>query len=287
MEDQAASLRRLTPAAQVGRSFAFLGVSGCGVTTMVSEMAAGLTAAQRRTLIIDAHPGNPLAQRFVDDPGVTLDMVASSQGSLHDAVTQLPFGASVMNVHSRPSTLMHLPEPIEHRLVSEYEALTRDIELVLIDAPSVSTDPALAALADNLVLVLTPDIQTLMQAYAMVKRLALEFARRCFDVLVNRARDMNEAQAIFQRLSQVTSEFLGVSLRWVGFVPEDPMVRRAVLLRTTTLHGFPGSEAGTACSQLAAVLPRWSSVEHGNARQLFERYLAATRHLAEEAATPL
>lgn len=287
MEDQAASLRRLTPTAQVGRSFAFLGVSGCGVTTMVSEMAAGLTAAQRRTLIIDAHPGNPLAQRFVDDPGVTLDMVASSQGSLHDAVTQLPFGASVMNVHSRPSTLMHLPEPIEHRLVSEYEALTRDIELVLIDAPSVSTDPALAALADNLVLVLTPDIQTLMQAYAMVKRLALEFARRRFDVLVNRARDMNEAQAIFQRLSQVTSEFLGVSLRWVGFVPEDPMVRRAVLLRTTTLHGFPGSEAGTACSQLAAVLPRWSSVEHGNARQLFERYLAATRHLAEEAATPL
>ena len=287
MEDQAASLRRLTPAAQVGRSFAFLGVSGCGVTTMVSEMAAGLTAAQRRTLIIDAHPGNPLAQRFVDDPGVTLDMVASSQGSLHDAVTQLPFGASVMNVHSRPSTLMHLPEPIEHRLVSEYEALTRDIELVLIDAPSVSTDPALAALADNLVLVLTPDIQTLMQAYAMVKRLALEFARRRFDVLVNRARDMNEAQAIFQRLSQVTSEFLGVSLRWVGFVPEDPMVRRAVLLRTTTLHGFPGSEAGTACSQLAAVLPRWSSVEHGNARQLFERYLAATRHLAEEAATHL
>ncbi len=287
MEDQAASLRRLTPAAQVGRSFAFLGVSGCGVTTMVSEMAAGLTAAQRCTLIIDAHPGNPLAQRFVDDPGVTLDMVASSQGSLHDAVTQLPFGASVMNVHSRPSTLMHLPEPIEHRLVSEYEALTRDIELVLIDAPSVSTDPALAALADNLVLVLTPDIQTLMQAYAMVKRLALEFARRRFDVLVNRARDMNEAQAIFQRLSQVTSEFLGVSLRWVGFVPEDPMVRRAVLLRTTTLHGFPGSEAGTACSQLAAVLPRWSSVEHGNARQLFERYLAATRHLAEEAATPL
>lgn len=287
MEDQAASLRRLTPAAQVGRSFAFLGVSGCGVTTMVSEMAAGLTAAQRRTLIIDAHPGNPLAQRFVDDPGVTLDMVASSQGSLHDAVTQLPFGASVMNVHSRPSTLMHLPEPIEHRLVSEYEALTRDIELVLIDAPSVSTDPALAALADNLVLVLTPDIQTLMQAYAMVKRLALEFARRRFDVLVNRARDMNEAQAIFQRLSQVTSEFLGVSLRWVGFVPEDPMVRRAVLLRTTTLHGFPGSEAGTACSQLVAVLPRWSSVEHGNARQLFERYLAATRHLAEEAATPL
>lgn len=70
MEDQAASLRRLTPSAQVGRSFAFLGVSGCGTTTVVAEMAAGLVAAQRRVLILDAHPGNPLAQRFVDDPGI-------------------------------------------------------------------------------------------------------------------------------------------------------------------------------------------------------------------------
>ena len=286
MEDQAASLRRLTPSAQVGRSFAFLGVSGCGTTTVVAEMAAGLVAAQRRVLILDAHPGNPLAQRFVDDPGVTLDMVVNSQGSLDDTVTPLPFGSSVMNVYTRPNTLAHLSDTVERRLVSEYEALARDVELVLIDTPSVGTDPALAALADNLVLVLTPDIQTLMQAYAMIKRLALEFARRRFDVLVNRARDVNEAQAIFQRLSQVTSEFLGVSLRCVGFVPEDPMVRRAALLRTTTLHGFPDSEASTACSQLAAVLPRWCSVEHGNARQLFERYLAASRHLAEEA-TPL
>ena len=147
MEDQAASLRRLTPSAQVGRSFAFLGVSGCGTTTVVAEMAAGLVAAQRRVLILDAHPGNPLAQRFVDDPGVTLDMVVNSQGSLDDTVTPLPFGSSVMNVYTRPNTLAHLSDTVERRLVSEYEALARDVELVLIDTPSVGTDPALAALA--------------------------------------------------------------------------------------------------------------------------------------------
>ena len=80
--------------------------------------------------------------------------------------------------------------------------------------------------------------------------------------------------------------FVLVPNEWRGH-DYPAMVRRAALLRTTTLHGFPGSEASAACSQLAAVLPRWSSVEHGNARQLFERYLAAARHLAEEATTPL
>ena len=42
MEDQAASLRRLTPAAQVGRSFAFLGVPGCGVTTTMGSAGVSL-----------------------------------------------------------------------------------------------------------------------------------------------------------------------------------------------------------------------------------------------------
>ena len=49
MEDQATSLRRLTPAAQVGRSFAFLGVSGCGVTTMVTQGMASRLASRPTT----------------------------------------------------------------------------------------------------------------------------------------------------------------------------------------------------------------------------------------------
>ena len=42
MEDQAASLRRLTPGAQMGRSFAFLGVPGGGTTTLLADLAAWL-----------------------------------------------------------------------------------------------------------------------------------------------------------------------------------------------------------------------------------------------------
>ncbi len=282
MEDQAASLRRLTPGAQMGWSFAFLGVPGGGTTTLLAELAAGLAASQRRVVLLDAHGGNPLARRFSDECGMMLDTVMARQGSLHDAVTVLPYGVPVMNLFVRPLTLETLPEAVESRLISEYEALMRDVEIALIDAPDVATDPALPALADHLVLVITPDPRTLTHAYAAVKRLALEFARRRFDVLVSRAYDINDAQAIFQRLSGVTSEFLGVSLRWVGFMPEDPIVRRTALLRTTTLQAFPNGECATACRQLAAALPGWSSGGHGNASQLFERYLAATRHLAEE-----
>ena len=46
MEDQAASLRRLTPGAQMGRSFAFLGVPGGGTTTLLAELGGGRAASR-------------------------------------------------------------------------------------------------------------------------------------------------------------------------------------------------------------------------------------------------
>ena len=54
MEDQTASLRRLTPAAQVGRSFAFWECPAAVSPPWSAKWQPSLTAAQRRTLIIDA-----------------------------------------------------------------------------------------------------------------------------------------------------------------------------------------------------------------------------------------
>ncbi|WP_230369307.1 MinD/ParA family ATP-binding protein [Paludibacterium denitrificans] len=80
-------------------------------------------------------------------------------------------------------------------------------------------------------------------------------------MLVNRAHHLEEARELFTRLSAVASEFLTVSLRWVGFVPDDPAVRRSHTLHRPLMEAFPQSEAAMAFSQLAAVLPQWDSPE--------------------------
>ncbi len=284
VEDQAASLRRLRLSISAPSSFAFLGGRDAGTSTLVAELGMALALMQhRRVLLADGHHGQLLARRFNLTERASLDVVLSSQLALDDAVATLPGQVPLLNLHARPVMLAQLNQALQDRIQHEYAALVRDTEFVLIDTPA-DDDLALAAVADDIVLVLSPDGAGLTETYAAVKRLSTDFGRRKFNVLVNRAHGLDEAQQLFQRLSRVASEYLTVSLRWVGFVPEDHRMKRAAVMKTTAVQAFSDCEGAIACCQLANALPLWSTMA-GSAPELFER-LSSARRLLVEVDTP-
>lgn len=174
------------------------------------------------------------------------------------------------------------PLQLRLRLGSEFAALERDASVLLVDAPNPAHDPVPASVADNLVLVLTPAAESLTTAYANIKRLSGGYGRQRFNVLINRARHLEEARELFTRLSAATGEFLSVALRWVGFVPMDNALRRSQTLRRPLMEAFPDSEAAMAFSQLAAVLPQWDTQETPRAGTGFmDLLIAASRDWAE------
>ena len=281
MEDQAASLRRLTLTASAPVSFAFLGARGTGTSALAAECAMALAVWQsRRVLLIDGHASQNLARRMLHPTRDTLDTVLSEQLALDAAVGTIAGQLPLLGLYARPIQLEQLSSALFQRLNNEFTALTRDLEFLLLDTPSEIDDCALAAVADNLVLVLTPDDDALTHTYSTIKRLAQHFGRRKFNVLINRAQNLDNARHIFQRLARVSSEYLTVSLRWVGFVPEDYWLKRATVMKTTATQAFNQCEAAIACRQLANALPLWND-EPGAAHSLFERLVETTRHLRE------
>jgi flagellar biosynthesis protein FlhG len=152
----------------------------------------------------------------------------------------------------------------------------QDAALLLLDTPPLSEDPGPCCIADNLVLVLTPSSDSLMGGYAQLKRLAQDYARRRFNVLVNRAANFDEAQAIFSRLQRVAGDYLPVGLRWVGFVPDDNTIRKSQTLRRPVVEAFPDSEAAHAYLQLAQMLPQWHAPDDDTPRGSYLEHLLMT-----------
>ncbi len=282
MEDQAASLRRLLSSQHGPHTFAFIGSEGSGVSTLIAELSAALSMSCLRVAVADGQAGFNFAKRFQIESLRSLDGVITSQGAFGDAVTQLSTGVDLVNLYAKSSHLIHIPSALEQRLSHEISGWLRDLDLLLIDTPNSAIDPSLAAIADNLVLVLNPSHQSITEIYAIVKRLSQEFARRSFNVLVNKAADMETAQQVFRRLTYATGEYLSVSLRWVGFVPEDNMLKRADILKTVAVKAFPRSEGAIACRQLGEALPRWANANHhSGAGHFFGNWLATVRHINE------
>jgi flagellar biosynthesis protein FlhG len=281
-QDQAASLRRINARPSRAPSFAFIGSEASGVSTLVTELAVGLAFAGASPLVVDCRQGQLIAKRLGVPTTATLESQLINMAGLDDMVAHSRQGVTLVNLYARPDERALFSAQLWLRLGSEFAELEYDASALLLDVPSPAQDPIPASVADNLILVLTPQPESLTTAYATIKRLARHYGRQCFNVLVNRARDIEQARELFDRLSAVTREFLTVSLRWLGFVPEDPSVRRGNALHRPSIEAFPQSESSVAFAQLAAVLPQWHTAEANHAETGFmDMLIAASRDWAE------
>lgn len=282
MQDQAASLRLLAAQQKRAPSFAFIGSPHAGTTTVVTELSLGLAYAGLRPLVVDCCLGQVQTRRLGVPATATLESQVTSVGGLDEMMILSRQGVQLINLYARPEQRALFSAQLWLRLGSEFGALERDASALLVDAPNPSQDAIPASVADNLILVLTPDADSLTTAYANIKRLASLYGRQRFNVLINRARHLDEARELFTRLSAVASEFLTVSLRWVGFVPHDNAVRRSQTLHRPLMEAFPDSEAAAAFSQLAAVLLQWDAPETvRDSTGYMDLLIAASRDWAE------
>ena len=282
IQDQAASLRRLNARPHRAPSFAFMGAAGVGCSSLVSGLATGIAFAGGQPLLIDCRQGQQLARLLGVPCTATLESQVISMGALADMTARSRQGVTMVNLYARPEERALFSSQLWIRLGSEFGTLERDASVTLIDVPNPAVDPVPACVADNLVLILTPHPDSLTTAYATIKRLSSQYGRTGFNVLVNRARHLEEARELFAHLSSVTSEFLTVALRWVGFVPEDQAIRRSKALHRPSIEAFPECESSMAFAQLAAVLPQWHTAQARPADTGFmDLLIAASRDWAD------
>jgi len=78
---------------------------------------------------------------------------------------------------------------------------------------------------------------------------------------------------LFQKLERVTSRFLDVVLEFVGEIPEDGYVRKAIREQRPVTDAYPASPAAVAFKKLALKADKWPvpSAPRGNLEFFVER----------------
>lgn len=249
LADQAAGLRSLVER----EGLRVLPVLGAGPGVGAGAIAAGLAqalAGHSRTLLLD-QTGEAL---------VTLGLAAG-----RDLIDLLHGRFEFGEVVQRAGSL---------RAVNAREGLTRLLEagqagadffggflrladpaemvVLLLDAEA-ATLPDIVQTGHEALIVVTPRPAALTAGYARIKQLAeTGETGTVFRVLVNGATDEAQALAIYRSLSTTAREFIGVRVRFAGWLPLVP--------------GFPlfgqGNRASNpvgreALTHIAATVPAW------------------------------
>ena len=116
------------------------------------------------------------------------------------------------------------------------------------------------SLADEVLVVATPEPTSLTDAYATIKVLATQQARRRMRLVVNQVGRPGEGRTIRGQLQQVVDRYVTpasmdpatpIKLELLGEIPTDPAVREAVQKRRLLLEMLPGSPAANAMGGIA------------------------------------
>ena len=233
------------------------GKGGVGKTNMSANLAALAARAGKRVLILDADLGlanvdiifGVKPMHHIGDllqPGVSaMDVLIEAGPNIHI----LPAGSGVQR-------LTGLDRKEKLRLVAALDELEDHFDLVIIDSGAGIGDNVLffVGMAQEVVLVLSPEPTSLVDAYAVVKVLSQQAGIRNFAVVINPVVDEMPARDMFQKLSTVTGRFLTAKLRHLGYVPRDENVHRAVMAQRPVVDLFPMAPASRAIVDVAARL---------------------------------
>jgi flagellar biosynthesis protein FlhG len=229
--------------------------SGKGGTgkSIVSASLASLLARRAPTLIVDADLGVGNAHILQDvAPERSFVDVIEGRASVSDVRIGCRPGLDLLAAGSGVSRMAGLTAYELHLVACGLENLEHDYGYVVIDsAAGISNQTiAFAAASDVVLIVTTPDVTALTDAYAFFKVL-LQRRPDCTPLfVVNRSTSEEEGLHVADRMRAVTHRFLGREPRYVGALPDDRAVVRSVHDRRPVIDSEPGSP----CAERLCVL---------------------------------
>ena len=236
------------------------GKGGVGKSNISINLSIALAELGRRVMLLDAD----LAMANIDvllglTARLTLEDLINGDCDLADVLLEGPGGIRVVPGASGSRAMVNLSAAQHAGMIQAFSTISDDLDVLVIDSADGISDAVISFVraAQEIVVVVCDEPSSIADAYALIKLLNREFGISRFRVLANMVFTPQEGRNLFGKLTKVSERFLDVSLHYLGAIPFDESVRKAVQKQRAVCEAFPRSKSAQAFKAIAQKVDGW------------------------------
>lgn len=262
------------------------GKGGVGKTNISANLGVSLAELGRRVILLDADLG--LANLDVVlgmHAERNLSHVMRGECSLEEVMVTGPKGLKVI---PGASGIQHMAEmsPAENAgLIHAFSEVANDVDVLLIDTAAGISDLVISfsRAAQEQIVVVCDEPASITDAYAIIKLLNREHGVSRFRILANMVKSVQEGRDLYNKMCRVTDQYLDVMLNYMGSIPYDEQLRKAVRSQKPVVEAYPRSRVSQAFKNLAKKADNWPipSGVSGDLQFFVERLIQYSSHYGE------
>jgi flagellar biosynthesis protein FlhG len=185
--------------------------------------------------------------------------VINGDCTLEETIIEGPSGIRIIPASSGIAAMSDLTPAQNAGVIRSFSELTEPVDILLIDTAAGLSDSVVSytRAAREVIVVVCDEPASITDAYAMIKVMNRDYAVERFHVLANQSHGPQQGRELYNKLARVSQKFLDVTLDYIGSVPYDDCLKKAVQKQKAVVEAFPRSPSALAFKQIAKKTQQW------------------------------
>lgn len=237
------------------------GKGGVGKSNTSINLAIQFRKMGKRVIILDADFGLAnIEVMFGAVPKYNLFDLIYQGKNIKEIITWGPMDVGFISGGSGIVGMANLSREYLTYIIQNLAQLDTIADIIIVDTGAGISDAVLEFLvaSGEILVVTTPEPTSITDSYSLLKALNRHprFSREMSQVkmIANRVECEEEGEVLFHKLNTVVSRYLRLNISYLGSIPQDVKLSRAVIQQTPVSIKDPAAKSSQAYERIARIL---------------------------------